>query len=90
MSLAYQIEVSEKAKGQLSKLGKVEARRITAFLRRRLAALDDPRSTGHSLTGQLSGLWRYRVGDYRIVCDIQDNRLVVLVVELGHRGEIYR
>jgi mRNA interferase RelE/StbE len=60
------------------------------FLEDRIASLDDPRSTGHSLTGQLSGLWRYRVGDFRIICDIQDQRLVVLVVEIGHRSEIYR
>jgi mRNA interferase RelE/StbE len=56
----------------------------------RIASLDDPRSTGHSPTGQLSGLWRYRAGDYRIICDIQDRRVVVLVVEIGRRGEVYR
>lgn len=51
---------------------------------------DNPRSTGHGLAGPLSGLWRYRVGDYRIICDIQDHKLVVLVVEIGHRSDIYR
>ncbi|EGP58991.1 hypothetical protein Agau_C102033 [Agrobacterium tumefaciens F2] len=53
--------------------------------------LDDPRQTGSALQGsELGNFWRYRVGDYRIICDIQDHKLVVLVVEIGHRREIYR
>lgn len=50
----------------------------------------DPRAPGKALTGRFSGLWRYRVGDYRIICKIEDDRLVVLVVEVGHRRDIYR
>nr|WP_236771079.1 type II toxin-antitoxin system RelE/ParE family toxin [Agrobacterium tumefaciens] len=66
-------------------------RRIRSFLHDRLAALDDPRQTGAALQGsELGNFWRYRVGDYRIICDIQDHKLVVLVVEIGHRREIYR
>ncbi len=53
-------------------------------------ALDDPRSRGHALTGELSGLWRYRVGDWRIICKIKDTELIILVVDLGHRRSIYR
>jgi mRNA interferase RelE/StbE len=87
--LAYQIEVSEKAKGQLSKLGKVDARRITTFLRTRVALLDDPRSTGHGLSNALAGLWRYRVRDYRVIGEIQDIRLVALVIQIGHSSDVY-
>jgi mRNA interferase RelE/StbE len=67
------------------------ARRITAFLRERIASLDNPRNLGHALQGSEVGhLWRYRVGDYRIVCEIQDAKLIVLVVHVGHRREVYR
>jgi mRNA interferase RelE/StbE len=60
-------------------------------LRQRLATLEDPRSTGKALTGpQLGEYWRYRVGDYRILCDIQDGRLLILVIEVGRRREVYR
>ncbi|MGA7884322.1 MAG: type II toxin-antitoxin system RelE/ParE family toxin [Acidobacteriaceae bacterium] len=67
------------------------ARRITAFLRERVASLDNPRSLGQALQGsELGHLWRYRVGDFRIVCEIQDAKLIVLVVHVGHRREVYR
>jgi len=89
--LGWQIELTDTAKKQLAKLGKAEARRITAFLRQRFASLNDPRSTGKSLKGAcFGGLWRYRVGDYRLICQIQDKCLVILVIEIGHRREIYR
>jgi mRNA interferase RelE/StbE len=52
--------------------------------------LDDPRSLGKALTGPLGGLWRYRVGDYRVICDIQDGALCVLVLQVGNRREVYR
>ncbi|WP_284757370.1 type II toxin-antitoxin system RelE/ParE family toxin [Agrobacterium sp. fls2-241-TYG-188a] len=65
--------------------------RIRSFLHERLAQLDNPRKIGEALQGsELGNYWRYRVGDYRILCDIQDNRLVVLVIEIGHRREVYR
>lgn len=75
----------------MGKLDKSEAKRITTFLRQRLATLDDPRSTGKALTGpQLGIYWRYRVGDYRIICDIQDRALCVLVIEVGNGRDVYR
>ena len=90
-SLAWRIEVSDEAKKQLAKMGRVEAKRVTAFLRQRVASLDDPRQIGGPLEGaHFAGLWRYRVGDYRILVDIQDGKLIVLVVGIGHRGEVYR
>ncbi|MGB9029613.1 MAG: type II toxin-antitoxin system RelE/ParE family toxin [Acidobacteriaceae bacterium] len=67
------------------------AQRLTAFMRERVAKLDDPRSLGEPLTGpELGHLWRYHVGDYRIVCNIQDKKVVVLVLRIGHRREVYR
>lgn len=88
--MAWRIEISETAEKQLAKMGRSEARRITAFLYERIAERDDPRSAGKALTGSLGGLWGYRVGDHRIVCRLEDNRLIVLVLQIGHRRDIYR
>lgn len=89
--MVWQIEVSDAAKKQLAKMGRVEAKRITAFLRMRVAALDDPRQLGGPLQGaHFAGLWRYRVGDYRVLVDIHDQIVTVIVVGIGHRGEVYR
>jgi mRNA interferase RelE/StbE len=76
--------------GQLRKLDKQTARRIVDYMDERIAGLEDPRSTGKALTGPLGGLWRYRVGDCRVICDMQDGALRVLVVLVGNRREIYR
>lgn len=88
--MAWTVEVSAAARKQLDKLGSQEAARITRYLRDRVAPSEDPRQFGKALAGELSGYWRYRVGDYRIVCRLIDDRLVVLVVDIGHRREIYR
>jgi mRNA interferase RelE/StbE len=89
--LTWRIDLTATAVKQLSKLDKADARRITAFLRQRIGVVDDPRSLGKPLTGpQLGEFWRYRVGNYRIICDIQDSALVVLVIEIGNRRDIYR
>ena len=89
--MVWRIELTATAAKQMGKLDKSEAKRITTFLRQRLATLDDPRSTGKALTGpQLGIYWRYRVGDYRIICDIQDRALCILVIEVGNRRDIYR
>ena len=73
----------------MRKLDKQVARRIRKELNE-VAQLEDPRSRGKALTGHLAGLWRYRVGDYRILCDIEDDELVVLVVDTEHRSKVYR
>ncbi len=73
----------------MSKLDWQSAARITVYLRTRVSLLDDPRSLGHRLVGPLAGYWRYRVGDYRIICDIQDRLVRVLVVRIGHRRDVY-
>jgi mRNA interferase RelE/StbE len=89
--LAWTIEVEERAEKQLSRIDKADANRIRRFLRERVAGSENPRQVGKALVGsRFKNLWRYRVGDYRILCNLQDNRLVVLVIEIGHRREIYR
>lgn len=87
--MAWTIEVSEKAFRALRKMDKQTARRIRNELSE-IAKLEDPRSRGKALTGNLAGVWRYRVGDYRILCDINDGRIVILVVDVAHRREVYK
>jgi mRNA interferase RelE/StbE len=89
--LAWRIEVSETAEKQLAKLDKPVAMRLRSFLRERLASLDDPRSIGQALRGsELGEFWKYRVGDWRLICQIKDERILVTVVRLGNRREVYR
>jgi mRNA interferase RelE/StbE len=63
---------------------------IQKFVRERLIRTSDPRQWGKALQGEKRGLWRYRVGDYRLICDIQDEKITILVLELGHRNDVYR
>jgi len=89
--LAWTIDYTETARKQLLKFDKQSARRIVDFMNERIATKEDPRSTGKALTGPMLGTyWRYRVGDFRIICDIQDGALRVLVIEIGNRREVYR
>ncbi len=88
--MAWTIDYTGTARKQLLKLDKQTARRIVDFMDARVAPADDPRSTGKALSGPLGGFWRYRVGDCRVICDIQDGALRVLVVDIGHRREVYR
>ena len=89
--MPWTISYTETALKQLRKLDRSIARRLVDFMDERVAAQADPRSTGKALTGPLLGsYWRYRVGDYRIIGAIQDGALTVLVIEIGHRKEVYR
>ncbi|ADY63601.1 type II toxin-antitoxin system RelE family toxin [Agrobacterium tumefaciens] len=89
--MIWTIEYDVLVQKEMRKIDSQTRQRIRAFLQERVAALDNPRQTGAALQGsELGSFWRYRVGDYRIICDIQDHKLVVLVVEIGHRREIYR
>lgn len=88
--MAWAIEYAETAKKQLRKLDRVAARRIVDFMDERVAPSDDPRGMGKALRGPLGDLWRYRMGDFRIICDIQDGVLTVLVLQVGNRREVYR
>lgn len=89
--MAWKIELSAQADRELSKLDSQQSKRILKFLRDRLAPLDNPRSIGQALHGsELGEFWKYRVGDYRLICKIEDQRLLILVLRVGHRREIYR
>jgi mRNA interferase RelE/StbE len=89
--MAYNVELSAEVDRELGKLDAQQAKRILKFLYDRVAKLDDPRSIGEALHGsRLGEFWKYRVGDYRLICKIEDDRLVVLVLRVGHRKEIYR
>ena len=88
--MAWTIELSGAAEKALKKLDRQAAQRITGFLRERVADGEGPRSTGKALQGPLAGVWRYRVGDFRIICEIEDGKLVVLVLTIGHRSDVYR
>jgi mRNA interferase RelE/StbE len=89
--LAWTISYTDSAIKQLRKLDKPTAQRIVDFMDERVAAQNNPRADGKALSGPMLGTyWRYRIGDYRIICDIQDDALRVLVVEIGNRREIYR
>ncbi len=89
--MAWTISYTDTARKQLRKLDKQTARRILDYMDERIAGAQNPRDTGKALTGPMLGtFWRYRVGDYRIICEIQDGKLCVLVVGIGHRREVYR
>jgi len=89
--LAWRIEVSDTAEKQLAKLDKPVAKRLRTFLLERLATLDDPRSIGQALKGSEVGeFWKYRVGDWRLICQIKDDKILITVVRLGNRREVYR
>lgn len=88
--MAWTIDYSDSARQQLRKLDRQSARRILDYMDERVAALADPREAGKPLKGTLGTFWRYRVGELRIVCDIQDGHMRVLVIRAGHRREVYR
>lgn len=88
--MAWTVEISPFAWKQLAKLDRPVAARIIGWLDDRIEGGKNPRHFGEALTGDLAGLWRYRIGDFRVVCEIHDARLVVLALSIGHRRDIYR
>jgi mRNA interferase RelE/StbE len=88
--LAWTVEFHPDAAKELKKLGRAEAARIVRTLETRIAPLDDPRTLGAPLEGEHDGYWRWRIGDYRVIARIQDERITILVVRVAHRREAYR
>ena len=88
--MAWTVNYTQTAKRQLKKPDKPITGRILDFLDGRVAKHQDPRTLGKSLTGPLGMLWRYRVGDYRVICEIQNQAVTILVIQIGHRREVYR
>lgn len=88
--MTWTVEWDERARRELRKLDRTIQDNILRYFRERIMGSEDPRRFGKPLNRELKGLWRYRIGDYRAVCQIQDNRLLVLVLVVGHRRKIYR
>jgi mRNA interferase RelE/StbE len=89
--LVWAIEFDEAAKKELAKLDRQVARRLLDFLTQRVISLKDPRSVGQALRGsKLGEFWKYRVGDFRIIANIQDQKMIILVLRVGSRRDIYR
>ncbi len=87
--MTWQVKFSETATRQLKKLGKQTQRDILKYLKKRIETDDDPKRYGDPLRRSLSGLWKYRVGDYRLICEVQQEEIVVLVLAVGHRRKVY-
>lgn len=87
--MTWTIEFDDAAAKELRKLDHRAQQDILKYFRERIATGEDPRRFGKTLTGELAGLWRYRVRDYRMVCNIEDDSLTVLVLRVGHRKNIY-
>lgn len=85
----YKVEFTEQARKQLKKMDRHNALLITGWIRKNLDGCVDPRRHGKGLSANRSGTWRYRIGDYRVIADIQDDKIVILVLSIGHRRDIY-
>ena len=88
--MTWSVEWDDRARRELRKLDPEAQREILGYFRERIAVDRDPRRFGKALTGDMMGLWRYRIRDYRAVCRIEDDRVVVLVLRVAHRKEVYR
>jgi len=88
--MQWTIKISKSSAKSLAKINAPERKKIIGFIEQTLSNLENPRSKGKALKGGLSDLWRYRVGNYRLICELQDKNLVVLVVTLGHRKQVYQ
>lgn len=88
--MPWLIEFQPEAAKELKKLGREAAARIVRTLETRIAPLDDPRALGAPLEGEHDGYWRWRIGDYRVIARIEDERITILVVRVAHRREVYR
>ena len=88
--MAYRVEYSKTALKQLKKMDRFDARLITSWIGKNLEGCEDPRAHGKGLTANRSGEWRYRVGNYRILCTIEDETLVIEVFSIGHRSAVYK
>lgn len=88
--MTYSIVFSEKARKQIKKLDPMTAKLIAGWLRKNLEGCTDPRAHGKALTANRRNQWRYRIGDYRVIADIQDDKILILVLEIGHRRDVYK
>ena len=88
--MKYQVRFAESFNKDFKKLDHYTQTMIIAWVDKHIDGTSNPRSTGKSLTNNLKGLWRYRIGDYRLICEIHDDELIILALAIGHRREIYK
>ena len=88
--MKYKVILTYKAKKDLKKLDKYTKSLIIGWIEKNLEGCENPRIHGKALTSNRSGQWRYRIGDYRLICEIEDEKIIVLVLEVGHRKEVYK
>lgn len=87
--MGYSIKFSKEAQKTLKKMDKFQSKLIMNWIKNNLLNTNDPRQHGKGLSANKAGFWRYRVGDYRIIADIEDEELIILIVKVGHRRKIY-
>lgn len=87
--MKYEVELSERFKKEFRKLDKYTQKMIRAWINKNLVRTENPRLHGKGLTANRSGQWRYRIGDYRLICDINENKLIILALSVGHRRDVY-
>ena len=88
--MTYSVETTERFDKVFRKLDRYTQKLVRAWIMKHLTNCEDPRAYGKALSADIRGLWRYRIGDYRLLCSIQDDRLVILMLTVGHRREVYR
>lgn len=88
--MRWKLDYSDKARKQLHKLGETQRAIILSWMDKNIEDCENPRVYGKGLTGDHSGEWRYRIGDYRVLCDIRDEKLIVLAFSIGHRSKVYK
>lgn len=88
--MKYSIEITPRFEKEFKKLDRYTQRMIKAWIDKNLVGCEDPKAHGKALTANLKGMWRYRIGDYRMICLIEDDKLVITALNIGHRKEIYR
>ncbi len=88
--MKYNVELSDRFKKEFRKLDKYTQKILRAWIDRYLVDCENPRAHGKGLTANRSGQWRYRIGDYRLICSIEDDKLVILALSVGHRSDIYK
>ena len=88
--MGFRVEISEELNKKIKKLDKSTKRTLYSYIKKYLVDVENPRIKGKALTGNLKGLWRYRIMDYRLIVDIQDDILVIVAIDFGHRSKIYK
>ena len=88
--MKYSVETTARFNKEFKKLDKYTQKMIKSWIVKNLVNTEDPRQHGKGLTANRSGQWRYRIGDYRLICDVQDEKLIILALSIGHRKEIYK